>query len=34
MGDEISSVDIDQLRFTRFEQNDVLASSYHYNVLA
>ena len=34
VGDEISNVDISQLRFTRFEQNDVLTSSYHYNVLA
>ena len=34
VGEEISSIDINQLRFTRFEQNDVLTSSYHYNVLA
>lgn len=34
VGDEISSIDINQLRFTRFEENDLLTSSYHYNVLA
>ena len=34
VGEEISRIDINQLRFTRFEQNDVLTSSYHYNVLA
>ena len=34
VGEEISSIDINQLRFTRLEQNDVLTSSYHYNVLA
>jgi len=34
VGEEIFSIDINQLRFTRFEQNDVLTSSYHYNVLA
>jgi len=34
VGEEISGIDINQLRFTRFEQNDVLTSSYHYNVLA
>ena len=34
VGDEISSIYINQLRFTRFEENDLLTSSYHYNVLA
>ena len=30
----VSSVDLNPLRFNRFEQGDLLTSSYRYNVLA